>query len=569
MKHQISCQEIRIVDQLSESIAKLQQDYSSVSERVLVMLGQIATSQTRLEAQSTQDRISTQQHIVQLGRDHEKGLDNIKTAVIREASEIKQRADHGHRATQQRVVQLGGENKSQFTTIQRDFSNFRTTMEHVNYTAMEDWQNTRKYRWDWKQKSTETRRDLSAIKAALDALTKLMEDRESSGPISKNDDFTWSFSFMNTIHMSMALTTHQGENGGTRQDLRVSVSSAKDGAVQRQALFLVAILGLYCGYVREGIYLMLSVLPTHGIRHYVGRSLSSSSSDAIKMIDAFGQEESLSISQFQHWQVLESWLRVKFVEREDGPGLDRVVRGEFGIFEDKNPQNIITASTWKNSVTPRGKYRVAMVLSQLQLHGATCIKCNGDMVVLNDTNIRKPKNVAHLPCQESLQCTSCGLLCSFIKKQIEKPLLHTLWRPERLPYNAPFIAKRVTLYKREIYTLRETFSEMLITDEADLDLEDLSRKRMQHFPFHSDRTQQRDGVQSLLNPSTGNMMKMQTMTIVSNRLLGQIQTVARPGNKQYKSSSTMLVYAYKGTLDYMMLHLQEMKKPWLNSLNRR
>jgi ankyrin repeat protein/predicted RNA-binding Zn-ribbon protein involved in translation (DUF1610 family) len=93
--------------------------------------------------------------------------------------------------------------------------------------------------------------------------------------------------------------------------------------------------------------------------------------DNIVVRDALGRRYSLPTAVFSDWPVLAAMLRSQF---KNCPGLLNVESGQFNIDED-DPELPVGPGNWTAVVVRRKRFKMSVVLSQLQMSNQLCAKC--------------------------------------------------------------------------------------------------------------------------------------------------------------------------------------------------
>lgn len=152
-------------------------------------------------------------------------------------------------------------------------------------------------------------------------------------------------------------------------------------------------------------------------------------SDNIRFTDALGRNFRLCLDQTRTWNMLHGWLMEQF---KDCPGSFKVQRGQFFIFDPRDPDRFISASAWSKAVGPRRRFQMGIVYSQTQLDGY-CPKCG----------LEKQKNpLAKGHGEFNVVCWSCGSFYSSMILGSMRPRLNELpalrFRDDEFPRRPPY-----------------------------------------------------------------------------------------------------------------------------------
>ena len=92
----------------------------------------------------------------------------------------------------------------------------------------------------------------------------------------------------------------------------------------------------------------------------ISRAPAISIHDCFRFTDAFGQTLDLPYHLFQHWQLFESLLHIRFKERT---GEQRVRRGLYNILNAKSTNCVINRESWESSIFPGTEVYMSMIFS--------------------------------------------------------------------------------------------------------------------------------------------------------------------------------------------------------------
>ncbi|KAE9365751.1 hypothetical protein N431DRAFT_385640 [Stipitochalara longipes BDJ] len=106
--------------------------------------------------------------------------------------------------------------------------------------------------------------------------------------------------------------------------------------------------------------------------YVISPAISSLLPDNILLRDALGRRYSLPTTIFIDWPVLAAMLRSQF---KDCPGLLNVESGQFNMIDEDNPELPVGPDNWSAVVVRRKRFKMSVVLSQLQMSNQLCAKC--------------------------------------------------------------------------------------------------------------------------------------------------------------------------------------------------
>ncbi|KAH8749281.1 hypothetical protein BGZ57DRAFT_969034 [Hyaloscypha finlandica] len=101
-------------------------------------------------------------------------------------------------------------------------------------------------------------------------------------------------------------------------------------------------------------------------------AISNIPPDNIVVRDALGRRYSLPTAVFSDWPVLTAMLCSQF---KDCPGLLNVESGQFNMIDEDDPELPVGPGNWTAVVVRRKRFKMSVVLSQLQMSNQLCAKC--------------------------------------------------------------------------------------------------------------------------------------------------------------------------------------------------
>lgn len=147
-----------------------------------------------------------------------------------------------------------------------------------------------------------------------------------------------------------------------------------DRPEDRRALLLLL---LFCMW-REAVLLCtqfgVAVLPFLHMVASPAANVSMLLSDNFILEDFLGRRYSLSMNHFDDWSVLDSLLKSRFT---DGvAGFEKVHAGQYRVFSVDDPTGTaLDVRSWAQSLGPRKRFRMSVVISGVRLTNLRCSKC--------------------------------------------------------------------------------------------------------------------------------------------------------------------------------------------------
>lgn len=273
-----------------------------------------------------------------------------------------------------------------------------------------------------------------------------------------------SISVFRIYKRSVELTRHSSSNDSSKT---VRTASMYEGGDYLTLILLI--LAVCCELGLEmGRYIYQA-----SRRRSIPAPVSYFLSDNIYFTDALGREFRLPLDQTRTWRMLQLWLREQF---KDCPGSSKVQSGQFFIFDPRDPDRIVSATTWHTAVGPRRRFQMGVIYSQTQLD-EYCPKCFLKKQRKTLTKGRGEFNVL---------CPTCGALYSSASLGSIRPTLSFLATSlfvddeigpgqRRLPYSIALAEAPLGMrYLAEefVILISESVSEDLIMAlDLDLDLD--------------------------------------------------------------------------------------------------
>jgi predicted RNA-binding Zn-ribbon protein involved in translation (DUF1610 family)/ankyrin repeat protein len=120
----------------------------------------------------------------------------------------------------------------------------------------------------------------------------------------------------------------------------------------------------------------------------ISPAISNILPDNIVVRDALGRRYSLPTAVFSDWPVLAAMLRSQF---KDCPGLLNVESGQFNMIDEDDPELPVGPGNWTAVVVRRKRFKMSVVLSQLQMSNQLCAKCGAAVRTMGASTFACPR----------------------------------------------------------------------------------------------------------------------------------------------------------------------------------